>query len=94
MDKIVSNPKTQFLKSNCTLCGVSIQKARTGRPREYCPECREFRKHYNAILNRLDKIAPRLTAKSAKVMRGDLFAIANALPVERYSTRGRNGKFR
>lgn len=79
-------------ETRCRLCGNTLTSIQGKKPREACYDCARFRSHYNAALRHLDEIEFH-DDHSARVMRADLIALANRLPVRWQRPRDERGRF-
>lgn len=62
----------------CIICGKYINKTIGTKPKMYCSEnCRNFNKFYNALQKTLDNM--EATDKNKRLLRGELFRIANTI---------------
>lgn len=80
----------------CPLCGREVDQPLRGRPREYHPECKKVRNYLDAAQRALDEIEfaeGDEGMKNARMLRNELFNIANELPISRHAARGNGGRF-
>ncbi len=63
----------------CLICGKEFNPFNRGRKKQYCtPSCRDYSKYKNAIEKILVNLDP--TPEAKKVIKGDMFRLANLLP--------------
>lgn len=64
--------------SVCHVCGNDITHLSYFKPRSYCSDnCRDYMKYKNALERSILALNPTLEAK--KIIRGDMFRLANLL---------------
>ena len=64
----------------CDVCGATITAKYFTKPKLYCSDnCRNYNKYKNALERTLNALNP--TAKASKLIRGDLFRLANTLSI-------------
>lgn len=64
----------------CEVCGTIIIAKYHTKPKLYCSDnCRNYNKYKNALERTLIALNP--TAKASKLIRGDLFRLANSLRI-------------
>lgn len=62
----------------CPVCGNPITKVDKFKPSTYCSDpCRDYSKYKTALQNAILKIKP--TSEARKLIRGDMFRLANLL---------------
>ena len=72
----------------CPTCGRLFERnVGRGRPQERHPECRELAKAMNRVQKMMDKIQFADETK-AKMMRGDLFRLANQVRLDKNAGHG------
>lgn len=78
--------------TDCRQCGQPVPCAPGKQPREFCDDCRRFRAYLRAAERHLERIDFRDPHK-ARVVRSDLIAVANKLPVRWQRPRDERGRF-
>lgn len=64
---------------NCPICGNNFSHYTAGKSKTYCSEnCRNYQKYKNALEKSLIALNPTKEAK--KIIKGDMFRLANLLP--------------
>lgn len=77
----------------CAVCGGPIVRVKARVPKTYCEDCRKFRSYLAAAERHLESIHFRDPSK-ARIIRSDLIAVANKLPVRWQRPRDERGRFR
>jgi len=63
----------------CPTCGIEFIPYTAGKPKIYCSDnCRNYQKYKNALERILIALEPTKEAK--KMIKGDMFRLANILP--------------
>lgn len=64
---------------NCPICGNPFNQYTQGKNKTYCSDnCRNYNKYKNALEKTLLALKPTKEAK--KIIKGDMFRLANLLP--------------
>lgn len=64
---------------NCPICGTEFNPYTEGKAKTYCNDnCRNYNKYKNALEKSLISLRPTKEAK--KIIKGDMFRLANILP--------------
>lgn len=81
----------------CRVCGAPVARGTGRTPKELHPRCKDFLNFLAAAGRAVREIAWYETTASRtarKKARGDLFALANLMPVNWHSLRDQYGRFR
>lgn len=64
---------------NCPICSTEFNEFTNGKPKTYCSDdCKDYYKYKNALERILIKIKPHIN--DSKLIRGDMFRMANLIP--------------